>query len=95
MVIRLTACCLATALVATSAPAAPSVFWPFGFYFPDKDHHRSGGFGAADQPPAAGQLAQLAQPIVVAAAPATPPAAVVPAVAGVAGAGGEQVIAAR
>ena len=40
---------LAMALLASPAAAAPSVFWSFGFYFPEKEHHRAGGFAAMDR----------------------------------------------
>ena len=36
---------LSTALAAPAA-AAPSTFWTFGFYFPNKAEHRSGGFAS-------------------------------------------------
>ena len=54
-------------LAVTPAMSAPTTFWPFGFYFPDKAHSHAGGLSRMDNDtaphaPATVQLANLDTP---------------------------------
>ena len=48
MKIRLIAFIALSTVMAAPATAAPSAFWTFGFYFPNKADHRAGGFAGVE-----------------------------------------------
>ncbi len=53
-------CFTVLALLAfTPAMAAPTTFWTFGFYFPDRAHNHAGGFSRLDH----GEAPSAAAPI--------------------------------